>query len=263
MIFRFVSDYSQRSALRREFADDPNSVLDRYDIAQAERQHLLAGDREQVARQLHAEIDEMFSGCYYAFLWPMYYPNVVGQSTQQAGRKGEAVEIAIPALNLAPQVKVRFYRGALKLDATILEIDHSPQSRVDTIHCQAVFPEDGSWDVEIINLVEGEERSDVRKNYLTISGDQSNGLLDAISDTRIDTACCEARWTGGSGEARPVCERISRGRHQRSVRAASWSGSGPGGSARLLGWPGRQAQALAGSRAGSAPSFRTGVAAAA
>src|ERR1044071_8338365 len=51
MIFRFVAEYSQHSDLRREFASDPNGVLDRYDIPETERQHLLAGDRERVARQ--------------------------------------------------------------------------------------------------------------------------------------------------------------------------------------------------------------------
>jgi hypothetical protein len=263
MIFRFVAEYSQRSNLRREFTEDPNGVLDRYDIPPAERQHLLAGDREQVARQLHTEIDEMLGGKYYAVLWPVYYPNILGQSTELASRKGESIEIAIPALNLAPQVKVRFHLGALQVDATILQIDHSPQSRIHTIHCQAVLPEEGAWDVEVINLVEGEERSDVRKSYFTISGDQSDELFDAISAARTGTPLQEARRAGGPGEARPVFERLSSDRFERRVRAASGNRSGSGGPARLLRWPERQAPALGGSRAGSVPSGRTGAAVAA
>lgn len=185
MIFRFVADYSQRSDLRREFAEDPQGVLDRYGIPEAERAHLLAGDREQVARQLHGEIDEMFSGGnYQAILWPVYYPKITGPSVQQTGHPGKPVEIAIPALNLAPAVKVRFHLGALQTDATILRIDHDPQTRIHTLHCQALFSENGAWDLEVINLVEGEERSDLRKGYLTLSGDLSYGLLEAISAAR-------------------------------------------------------------------------------
>lgn len=195
MIFRFVADYSQRSDLRREFARDPNNVLNRYDIPEAERQHLLAGDREQVARQLHAEIDEMFSGgTYQAILWPMYYPKITGPSTQPAGPKGKPVDLAIPALNLAPEIKVRFHLGALQVDARILRIEHDLQAHTYTIHCQAVFAEKGDWDIEVINLVEGEERSDSRKSWLTIAGDLSYELLDAISAARAGDSPDEARW---------------------------------------------------------------------
>lgn len=169
MIIRFVAEYSQSSNLRQEFASDPNAVLDRYDIPQTERQHLLTGDREQVSRQLHAEIDEMFGGKYYAVFWPVYYPNLLSCSMQQTGLRGEPIEIDIAALNLAPNVRVRFHRGELRVDATILQIDRSPQSRVDTIHGQAVFPEEGAWDVELINVVEGEERSDIHKRSCTVS----------------------------------------------------------------------------------------------
>lgn len=195
MIFRFVADYSQRSDLRLEFAKDPNGVLDRYDVPEAERQHLLAGDREQVAQQLHAEIDEMFSGGnYQAILWPMYYPKITGPSTQQTGRNGRPIALAIPALNLAPDVKVRFRLGDQQADATILRIDHDPQARVHTIHCQAVFPESGAWDLEVVNLVEGEERSDSRKSWLTVAGDLSYDLLDAIEAARAGAPVDEARW---------------------------------------------------------------------
>jgi hypothetical protein len=268
MIFRFVAEYSQRSDLRREFARDPNAVLDRYDIPSAERRHLLTGDREQVAHQLHAEIDDMLSGTYYAILWPVYYPNILGQSSQQAGQKSEPIEITISALNLASEVQVRFRLGALRVDATVLRIDHSPQSRIHHIHCQAVFPEAGAWDAEVINIVEGEERSDVRKSYFNvietlISGDQSHDLLDPISAPRVEASFREAHRAGCPGEARPVCERISSDRFNRRDRAASGSGSGPGGSARLLRWPGRQAQAVAGSRTGRASAGRTRTAAAA
>jgi hypothetical protein len=75
MIFRFVAEFSQNSALRREFAKDRDHVLDRYGIPQAERKHLLAGDREKVACQLHAEIDGMFGGrSDFAIIWPVDYP---------------------------------------------------------------------------------------------------------------------------------------------------------------------------------------------
>jgi hypothetical protein len=196
MIFRFVADYSQRSDLRREFAEDPNAVLDRYDIPEAERQHLLAGDRAQVARQLHAEIDNMLSGRdHQALIWPVYYPKVAGPSMQQAGPKGKPVEIAIPALNLTSEVRVRFHLGEMQTEATILRIDHALQAHIHTIHCQAVFPENGAWDLELINLVEGEERSDFRKSYLTVSGELSYDLLDAISAARTETPSREARWT--------------------------------------------------------------------
>jgi hypothetical protein len=195
MIFRFVADYSQRSELRREFAKDPNGVLDRYDIAETERQHLLAGDRAQVARQLHAEIDEIFSGGeYQAILWPVYYPKISGPSMQQVGQNGKPTGFSVSALNLAPDVKVRFHLGALQVDGTVLRIDHDVQTRIHTIHGQAVFPENGAWDVEVINLVEGEERSDSRKSYITISGDLSYDLLDTISAARTDTPLREARW---------------------------------------------------------------------
>lgn len=194
MIFRFVADYSQSSDLRREFAKAPNDVLDRYDIPEAERQHLLAGDRTQVARQLHAEIDEMLSGSYHAAIWPMYYPKVVGPSTQQAGPHGKSVEVEIAALNLAPEVKVRFQLGALQTEATVLQIVHDSQTHIHTIRCQAVFPENGDWDVEVINLVEGEERSDSRKSFLTIAGELSYDLLDAISAARPGSPVRDARW---------------------------------------------------------------------
>ena len=194
MIFRFVADYSQHSDLRREFAEDPNTVLDRYDIPETERKHLLAGDRAQVARQLHAEIDEMLCGSYHAIIWPMYYPKIVGPARQQTGQNGKRIEIEISVLNLAPEVKVRFHLGALQTEATILRIDHDAQTHIHNIHCQAVFPENGAWDVEIINLVEGEERTDSRKGFLTISGDLSYDLLDAISAARTDTPLREARW---------------------------------------------------------------------
>lgn len=226
MIIRFVAEYSQNSNLRREFASDPQGVMDRYGIPESERQHLLTGDREQVARQLHAEIDDMLGGTYYAILWPVYYPNILSHSTQQTGFRGEPIEIDVAALNLAPNVKVRFHRGALRVDATILRIDRSPQSRVDTIHCQAVFPEEGAWDVEIINLVEGEERSDIRRSSCTIS-------FHAVH------------------------------RLQQSVGAASESWSGWSGSARLLQWPGRQADTLASPRARRASAGRIAAAAAA
>src|SRR5262245_16970670 len=125
MIFRFVAEYSQSSDLRREFARDPNGVLDRYNIPQAERQHLIAGDREQVARQLHAEVDDLVAGGTYSLIiWPVYYPKIVSHSTQQAARKDAPTEITISALNLAPNVKVRFQLGAQQVDATILQIDH-------------------------------------------------------------------------------------------------------------------------------------------
>lgn len=268
MIFRFVAEYSQRSDLRREFARDPHSVLDRYDIPQIERQHLLAGDRSQVARQLHAEIDDLFGQAYAAVLWPIYYPSIVNHSTQQVGRKGEPVDLTISALNLAPDVKVRFRLGAQQVDATILQIDHAPQDSIHTIRCQAVFPKDGAWDAEVINLVEGEERSDSRKSYITvaetsISGDQSHDLLDAISAACPVIPFREARRASRAGEARPVRERLSSDRFERRVRAASGDWSGPGGSPRLLGWPGWQAQALTGSRARCTPSDWTCVAAAA
>src|SRR5262245_33412922 len=154
MIFRFVAEYSQSSDLRREFTRDPNGVLDRYGIVQAERQHLITGDREQVARQLHAEIDEMFSINYQALIWPVYYPSIIGAPKQQTATRGERVEIAIAALNLAPAVKVRFHRGALQVEATILRIDHSLQTCMYSITCEAVFPEGGEWGLELVNLVE-------------------------------------------------------------------------------------------------------------
>lgn len=194
MIFRFVADYSQRSELRREFARDPKGVLDRYEIPEAERQHLLAGDREQVAQQLHAEIDDMLCGSYHAIIWPVYYPKIVGPAAQQTGQNGKPVDIVVSVLNLAPEVKVRFHLGALQADATILQIEHDSETHIHTIRCQAVFPENGDWDVEVINLVEGEERSDSRKSCLTISGDLSYDLLDAISATRSGTPFSEARW---------------------------------------------------------------------
>jgi len=195
MIFRFVADYSQRSELRREFAQDPVGVLDRYDIPEAERQHLLAGDRAQVARQLHAEIDDMFSGGeYQAILWPVYYPKIAGPSMQQVAQKDKPVRIVFSALNLAPEVKVRFRLGDLQADATILQIDHDRQTHTHTVHCEAIFPEDGAWDLELINLVEGEERSDFRKSYFTVSGELSYDLLDAISAARTVTPLREARW---------------------------------------------------------------------
>src|SRR5688572_30895615 len=127
MIFRFVAEYSQRSDLRREFARDPNSILDRYDIPEAERHHLIAGDRSQVARQLHAEIDDMLAGSFHAILWPVFYPHIIGPAAQQAGSKGKQVTIAISALNLAPDVKVRFRMDTLQISATILRIDHSAE----------------------------------------------------------------------------------------------------------------------------------------
>lgn len=195
MIFRFVADYSQRSELRREFAQDPHGVLDRYEIPEAERQHLLAGDRAQVARQLHAEIDDMLCGSYHAIIWPMYYPKIVSPSTQQTGQKDKAVAIEISVLNLAPEVKVRFQLGALQTEAKILQISHDSQTHVHTLHCQAVFPENGDWDVEVINLVEGEERSDSRKSYFTVSGELSYDLLDAISAARTGSPHRQARWT--------------------------------------------------------------------
>lgn len=194
MIFRFVADYSQRADLRREFAQNPQDVLDRYDIPEAERQHLLAGDRAQVARQLHAEIDDMLSGSYHAIIWPVYYPKIAGPSLQQAGPQGKPVEIAISALNLAPEVKVRFRQGDLQAEAAILRIDHDRQAHTHTIHCQVVFPENGAWDLEVINLVEGEERSDSRKSYFMVSGELSYDLLDAISATRPGTPLRTARW---------------------------------------------------------------------
>ena len=194
MIFRFVADYSQRADLRREFAQDPQGVLDRYDIPETERQHLLAGDRAEVARQLHAEIDEMFSGSYHAVIWPIYYPKVAGPSMQQEVHNGKSVELAISALNLAPEVKVRFHHGSLQVNATILRIEHNAQTHIHTIHCQAVFPQNGAWDLELINLVEGEERSDSRKSYFTVSGELSYDLLDAISATSAGAPLREARW---------------------------------------------------------------------
>ena len=195
MIFRFVADYSQSSELRREFASDPNGVLDRYDIPEAERQHLLAGDRTLVARQLHAEIDEMLSGGeYYAILWPVYYPKIAGPSMQQTGQKDKPVRIAISALNLAQEVKVRFHFGEMQADATILQIDHDRQAHTHTIHCEVVFPENGAWDLEVINLVEGEERSDSRKSYFTVSGELSYDLLDTISAARTVVPLRPARW---------------------------------------------------------------------
>lgn len=263
MIFRFVAEYSQRSDLRREFARDPHTVLDRYDISETERQHLLAGDREQVARQLHAEIEEMFSVSYQAVIWPVYYPNVVGPSKQQAAQRGEATEIAISVLNLAPEIKVRFHQGELRLDATILQIDRSLQTGVHNLRCQAVFPESGSWDLEIVNLVEGEERSDVRTNYFTISGDQSDDLLDAIPAACTVISFREARRTGSPEENRSVHERLSGDRFQRGLRAASEDRTGQGGSPLLFGRPERQAEALASPRAGRAPADRTRAAAAA
>ncbi len=195
MIFRFVADYSQRRDLRREFAENPNGVLDRYDIPEAERQHLLAGDRAQVAQQLHAEIDDMLSGGeYQAVIWPVYYPKISGPSLQQPGQKDKPIRLAVTALNLAPEVKVRFRLGDRQVDATILQIDHDRQAHIHTIHCQAVFPENGSWDVEVINLVEGEERSDSRKEYLIIEGALSYELLDAIS-SRAATPSAGTRWS--------------------------------------------------------------------
>src|SRR6185436_3891379 len=229
MIFRFVAEYSQRSDLRREFARDPNEVLDRYGIPQTERQHLLAGDRAQVAQQLHAEIDEMFAESYLPIIWPVYYPGIVGDSMQQAGCKGAPIEITISALNLAPAVKVRFHLGALAVDATILQIDHSPRTSVHSIHCQAVLPENGAWDVEVINLVEGEERSASRKSFLTISGDHSNDLFNAIPAACTLTPFRKARRAGGSGENGTARERFSCDRLQRRDRAASGNRSGQGG----------------------------------
>ena len=195
MIFRFVADYSQSSDLRREFVENPQAVLDRYDIPEAERQHLLAGDRAQVARQLHAEIDDMFCGSYQAIIWPVYYPKITGPSAQHDGQMGKPAEIAIPVLNLAPEVRVRFHLGDLRAEATILRIDYAPQSRIHTVHCQVVFPEKGAWDLEVVNLVEGEERSDSRKDYVTVSGNLSYDLLEAISASRTGAPAREARWT--------------------------------------------------------------------
>lgn len=194
MIFRFVADYSQRSDVRREFAQDPNGVLDRYDIPETERRHLLSGDRAQVARQLHAEIDEMLSGRdHQALIWPVYYPKIAGASPQQAGPKGKTVKIAISALNLTSEVKVRFHLGEVQTEATILRIDHDLQAHIHTIHCQTVFPENGAWDLEVINLIDGEERCDVRKSYLTVAGDLSYDLLDAISAAHAGTPTRKVR----------------------------------------------------------------------
>ena len=263
MIFQFVAEYSKHSDLRREFARDPHGVLDRYDISLAERKHLLAGDREEVGRQLHAEIEEMFSVSYQAVIWPVYYPNIISRSTQDAVGKGKSIELSLSVLNLAPQVKVRFHQGEQQLEAKILRIDHSLQTGVHDIHCQAVFPESGSWDLEIVNLVEGEERSDLRKDYFTISGDHSNDLFDAIPAACTVLPFRNARRSGSPGEDRPVHERLSGDRFERCVRAASEDRSGSGGSPLLLGWSERQAKALAGPRAGRAPSVGTRVAAAA
>lgn len=263
MIFRFVAEYSQRSDLRREFSFDPNEVLDRYDIPEAERKHLIAGDREQVARQLHAEIDEMFSISYQALIWPVYYPNIISHSTQDAMCQGKSIELSISVLNLAPQVKVRFHQGEQQLEAKILQIDHSLQTGVHDIRCQTAFPASGSWDLEIVNLVEGEERSDLRKGCFTISGDHSNDLFDAIPAACTVLPFRHARRAGSPGEDRSVHERLSGDRFERRVRAASEDRSGSGGSPLLLGWSERQATALAGPGAGRAPSVGTRVAAAA
>jgi len=165
MIIQLLVDCSRDSKLRQALAENPVSVLDQYQIPETERDGILSGDREVIARQLHAEIDQTLRESK-DIIWPADYPVILFEKPQEAPAQ-QPVTLEVTVKNAAPSIHVKFRRPGTEVEANILDIDQSLRGGLATLQCRASFPQRGRYDLEVINLVDGQELISRRPNVFT------------------------------------------------------------------------------------------------
>lgn len=165
MILRFLTESSQNPVLRHEFNQNPEAVMDRYEIPESQQEILLEADREKIGLLLHQEIDRMRAD-YYAIIWPDNSPLVVGQADVRHGESGQPVEIKINARNVKAPVAVRFRKAHhdVAIDAAVLDVEVA-RGDFFTVRCQATFPEPGDYDVILANEEDFTEKFSTKASY--------------------------------------------------------------------------------------------------
>lgn len=161
MILRFLAEASQSPRLRRELAQNPGAVMDRYEIPESQQEILLEADRRKLGRLLHEEIDRMMTD-YNEVIWPGDCPMVIGH-----GQTGPSNDIRIMARNVKAPVGVRFQKGPLDsvVDATVLDVE-ALRGGFFSVVCRGTFPEPGDYDVIVANEANFDEKFSTKACYI-------------------------------------------------------------------------------------------------
>lgn len=178
MIIHLLADYSRQPELRRELASNPEAVFDRYEISPYVRQALLSGNRSEIVRLLHFEIDDYFGGLrdLVEIIWIDNAPKILGVPDPESGPEDTMLRIRVTARNLANNVELEFYRGEERVEARIVEITTDEPANISQIHCRARFPNAGVFGCRVTNVVHGERYSDERDHFFTVTTGNLQGI---------------------------------------------------------------------------------------
>jgi len=174
MIIHLLADYSRQPELRRELERDPHAVFDRYEISPYVREILLSGNRAEIARLLHHEIDDFFSDAGEV-IWVTQYPKILGEPDPKSGPVDTRLQIMITAQNLANNVEVEFYRDDERVEARITEITTDEPTNISQIYCRARFPSTGVFGCKVTNIIHGHRYSDERSHFFTVTSGALQG----------------------------------------------------------------------------------------
>ena len=175
MIIHLLADYSRQPELRRELERDPDSVFDRYEVSRYVRETLLSGNRAEIARLLHHEIDDFFGGPSY-IIWIDNAPKILGMPDPTSGPEDTRLDIRVTAQNLANKVELEFYLGDERVEARIVEITTDEPTNISQIYCRARFPHAGVFGCRVTNVIHDERYSDERDNFFTVTTGTLQGI---------------------------------------------------------------------------------------
>lgn len=170
MIIHLLADYSRQPELRRELESDPDAVFDRYEISSYARPVLRSGNRAEIARLVHIEIDDVFAE-QGEFIWVTYNPKILGVPDPESGQERTRLQIRITVQNLAHNVEVAFYgedRGN-PLEARIDEIQRFAETNLAHVFCSLRFPRVGVYGCRVTNIVGDERYTAERNNFFTVT----------------------------------------------------------------------------------------------
>jgi len=176
MLIHLLADYSRHPELRRELESDPDAVFDRYEISPYARPVLLSGNREEIARLLHIEIDDVFAE-QGEFIWVSYNPKILGVPEPESGPEKTRLQIRVTVQNLARNADVVFYQegGREQVEASIDEVQRFPETNLAYVFCRARFPRAGVFGCRVTNIIRGESYSGERDNFFTVTPKVTRG----------------------------------------------------------------------------------------
>ena len=156
MLIHLITDLIRKEDLRRRFDEDPERVIQEYDIPPQSRAALLARDTARLESQLHADASSLLMKLMPTaqFFWPGNQLQVKSIDPS-SGQADTDISVTVKGELFATDATLTFKRPGSTVEGTDVKVTNSGLD--STMTAKARFTAPGVYDVTVRNPDTGQE----------------------------------------------------------------------------------------------------------